>query len=213
MQTSKQNNSFSPEFNKRLKSRYRAEQRFKFLGIGAIFIALAFLVFLLSTVTLSGYSAFKQTYIMLDVTLDKEYFPDEDLAKGDFQGIVKKSLYSIFSDVSSIKDKRMLNGLVSKGAAFQVMDMVKEDPKMVGTSFSIWVPAKDDVDMLMKGNIDMDQAESNRRIKDKQFEWIKTLEENKRVKTRFNRTFFTSGDSREPELAGILSAVKGSLYT
>lgn len=213
MQSSKQNNSFSPQFNKRLKRRYRAEQRFKFLGIGAIFFALAFLVFLLSTVTLSGYSAFKQTYIMLDVTLDKEYFPDEDLAKGDFQGIVKKSLYSMFPDVSGRKDKRMLTGLVSKGAAFQLMDMVKEDPKLVGTSFSIWVPAKDDVDMLMKGNIDMDQPESNRRIKDKQFEWIKTLEENQRVQTRFNRTFFTSGDSREPELAGILSAVKGSFYT
>lgn len=213
MQTSKQNNSFSPEFNKRLKSRYRAEQRFKFMGIGAIFIALAFLVFLLSTVIMSGHSAFIQTYIMLDVTLDKEYFPDEDLAKGDFQGIVKKSLYSMFPDVSGRKDKRMLTGLVSKGAAFQLMDMVKEDPKLVGTSFSIWVPAKDDVDMLMKGNIDMDQPESNRRIKDKQFEWIKTLEENQRVQTRFNRTFFTSGDSREPELAGILSAVKGSFYT
>ena len=213
MQTSKQNNSFSPEFNKRLKSRYRAEQRFKFMGIGAIFIALAFLVFLLSTVILSGHSAFIQTYIMLDVTLDKDYFPDEDLAKGDFQGIVKKSLYSMFPDVSGRKDKRMLTGLVSKGAAFQLMDMVKEDPKLVGTSFSIWVPAKDDVDMLMKGNIDMDQPESNRRIKDTQFEWIKTLEENERVQTRFNRTFFTSGDSREPELAGILSAVKGSFYT
>ncbi len=30
---------------------------------------------------------------------------------------------------------------------------------------------------------------------------------------RFNTTFFTSGDSREPELAGILGAAKGSFYT
>lgn len=183
------------------------------LGIGAIFIALAFLVFLIGTIFLSGYSAFKQTYIKLDVSLDKEYFQDENLAGGDYQGIIKASLYSKFPEVSGRRDKRMLNGLVSKGAAFKLLDMVIEDPKLVGTSFSIWVPAKDDVDMLMKGNIDMEQPEANRRIKDKQYEWIKTLEHGQRLQMRFNTTFFTSGDSREPELAGIMSAVKGSLYT
>jgi phosphate transport system permease protein len=93
------------------------------------------------------------------------------------------------------------------------MDMVEENPKLIGTSFSIWVPAKDDVDMLMKGNIAMDQPEANRRIKDKQYEWIKTLERGERLQMRFNKTFFTSGDSREPELAGIWSAAKGSFYT
>ena len=213
MQPTQSTNAFSPEFNQRLKRRYRAEQSFKLMGIGAIFIALAFLVFLLSTILMSGYSAFKQTYIKLDVTLDKEYFPDEDLAKGDFQGIVKASLYSMFPEVSGRRDKRMLNNLVSKGAAFKLMDMVEADPKLIGTSFSIWVPAKDDVDMLMKGNIDMDQPEANRRIKDKQYERIRTLEHGDRLQMRFNKTFFTSGDSREPELAGILSAAKGSFYT
>lgn len=213
MQPTESTNAFSPEFNQRLKRRYRAEQSFKLMGIGAIFIALAFLVFLLSTILMSGYPAFKQTYIKLDVTLDKEYFPDEDLAKGDFQGIVKASLYSMFPEVSGRRDKRMLNNLVSKGAAFKLMDMVEADPKLIGTSFSIWVPAKDDVDMLMKGNIDMDQPEANRRIKDKQYERIRTLEYGGRLQMRFNKTFFTSGDSREPELAGILSAAKGSFYT
>ncbi|MBT8329357.1 MAG: phosphate ABC transporter permease PstA [Desulfofustis sp.] len=213
MESTQSKNSFSPEFNKRLKRRYRAEQRFKIMGIGAIFIALTFLVFLISTVFLNGYSAFKQTYIQLDVTLDQKFFPEEDLAKGDFQGIIKQSLYSMFPEVTSRRDKRTLNNLVSKGAAFQLMDMVEENSKLIGTSFSVWVPAKDDVDMLMKGNIDMDQPEANRRIKDRQYEWIKTLENGERLQMRFNKTFFTSGDSREPELAGILSAAKGSFYT
>ena len=71
----------------------------------------------------------------------------------------------------------------------------------------------DDVDMLMKGNIDLDQPEANRRIKDKQYEWIRTLENDERLQIRFNKTFFTSGDSREPELAGIWSSAKGSFYT
>jgi phosphate transport system permease protein len=34
-----------------------------------------------------------------------------------------------------------------------------------------------------------------------------------RLEKRFNKTFFTTGDSREPELAGILGAAKGSFFT
>ncbi len=204
---------FSTEFTKRLKRRYRAQQRFKIFGLGAIFIALAFLVFLLTTIIGSGYGAFRQAFVQLDVSLDQSFFPEEDLAKGDFQGIIKASLAELFPDVSGRSDKRMLNALVSKGAAFKLMDMVEANPKLIGSRQKIWVPAKDDVDMLMKGNIDMSQPEVNRRIKDKQYEWIKTLERGNRLKMKFNANFFTSGDSREPELAGILGAVKGSFYT
>ena len=213
MESSTPESSLSPEFNKRLKKRYNAEQRFKILGIGAIFIALAFLVFLMSTVIMNGHSAFMQTYVKLDFTLDKKYFTDEDLSKGDFQGIVKATLYGMFPDVTSRRDKRALTGMVSKGAAFNLMDMVREDPSLVGKEVSVWVPANDDVDMLMKGNIDMSQPEANRRIKDNQYGWIQTLEADERLQMKFNVNFLTSGDSREPELAGIWSAVKGSFYT
>ena len=181
MESSTPESSLSPEFNKRLKKRYNAEQRFKILGIGAIFIALAFLVFLMSTVIMNGHSAFMQTYVKLDFTLDKKYFTDEDLGKGDFQGIVKATLYGMFPDVTSRRDKRALTGMVSKGAAFNLMDMVREDPSLVGKEVSVWVPANDDVDMLMKGNIDMSQPEANRRIKDNQYGWIQTLEADERL--------------------------------
>ena len=213
MQNSTPQSTLTPAFNKRLKKRYRAEQRFKIMGIGAIFIALAFLVFLISTVVSNGHSAFKQTYIKLDVTLDKQYFPDEDLSKGDYQGIIKATLYRMFPDVKTRRDKRALTGMVSSGAVYKLIDMVEKDPSLIGKNLSVWVPTDDDVDMLMKGNIDMSQPEANRRIKDNQYEWIKTLEAGERLKMKFNVNFFTTGDSREPELAGIWSAVKGSFYT
>jgi len=204
--------SFSPAFNKRLRQRYAAEQRFKMLGIGAISIALLFLVFLIGTIVSNGHSAFWQTYIKLDVELDNNYFPDENLARGNYQAIIKNSLYSLFPEVDNRRDKRMLTSLVSKGAAFKLMDMVERNPKLIGSSVEIWVPSDDDLDMLMKGNIDMEQPEENRRIKDKQFGWVNKLQDSGRIEMRFNALFFTSGDSREPELAGVLGAAKGSLY-
>ncbi len=204
--------AFSPEFNKRLRQRYAAEQRFKMFGIGAISIALLFLVFLIGTIVSNGYSAFWQTFIKLDVELEKSHFPEEDLAQGNYQAIIKNSLYTLFPEVETRRDRKMLTSLVSKGAAFKLMDLVERNPKLIGSSTQIWVPADDDLDMLMKGKIDMEQPEANRRIKDLQFAWIEELKNSGRIEKRFNVLFFTSGDSREPELAGILGAAKGSLY-
>jgi phosphate transport system permease protein len=43
--------------------------------------------------------------------------------------------------------------------------------------------------------------------------WVDRLDEQGLVKSKFNTGFFTNGDSREPELAGIGGAVAGSFYT
>ncbi len=213
MQTGNQDTPFNKEFNKRLKRRYNAERRFKRLGLLAIFIALGFLAFLLSTVISNGYSAFRQTFIQLDIFFEKSYFPNEDLARADYQTIIKSTLREQFPEVTSRQDKQLLYSLVSNGAAFKLMNMVVKNPKLINTRQLVWVPANDDIDMLMKDKIDMSQPESDRRIKDKVFSWVETLASNGRITMKFNTTFFTSGDSREPELAGILGAAKGSFYT
>jgi phosphate transport system permease protein len=55
--------------------------------------------------------------------------------------------------------------------------------------------------------------ESNRRISDREVAWLERLREKGMVRSAFNWSFFTSGDSREPELAGIRGALVGSALT
>lgn len=196
-----------------LKKRYRTEQRFKRLGLSAIVLSMAFVLFLFYTIFSDGYSAFRQTYLEIEVQFDKTVFTSENLATADYPGLVKASMRSMFPDVKKRRDKKQLYSLVSPAAAYKLQDMVEANPKLIGTSQKVWVLADDDVDMLMKGKIDRTQAEGNRRIRDIQLTWIDSLIEQKKLEKRFNRTFFTSGDSREPELAGILGAVKGSFFT
>ncbi|PWB65664.1 MAG: phosphate ABC transporter, permease protein PstA [Bradyrhizobiaceae bacterium] len=52
--------------------------------------------------------------------------------------------------------------------------------------------------------------EANRRVSDREVAWLERLREQGLVQRRFNWAFFTSGDSREPELAGIRGALVGS---
>jgi phosphate transport system permease protein len=103
--------------------------------------------------------------------------------------------------------------LVSNGADFQLRKMVMDDPNLIGQTVSVWVPADDDVDMLMKGHIDREGDESDRRLKDNQLVWIDQLIAQDRLEKQFNTTFFTAGDSRDPELAGIWGAASGSFLT
>jgi len=199
--------------NRGLGRRYRAERRFKIYGLCAILISFVFLALLFISIVGNGYSAFFRTVIQLDITFDPGVVTPETLSTANYSGLVKKSLGQIFPDVSNRKDKRQLYGLVSSGAAFQIRRLAMNDPSVIGRTLSVWVPANDDVDMFMKGQMRRDVPESERRLTDRQLTWIDRLSSEHRIEKRFNATFFAAGDSREPELAGIWGAVMGSFYT
>jgi phosphate transport system permease protein len=55
--------------------------------------------------------------------------------------------------------------------------------------------------------------EANRRGSDHEVAWLERLRDRGLVENTFNWAFFTSGDSREPELAGIRGALVGSALT
>lgn len=201
------------KIQKKLQQRYKAEKRFRRLGLLAVLTALSFLAILLISISSKGYTAFQQTYIKLDIPLTQEVFDVKNLANADYPGLVKASLRQMFPGVKGRRDKRKLYGLVSTGAAFELQDFVIKDPTHIGKVISMWVPASSDVDMFMKGQIKRDVAENERRIKDNQIAWIDQLQQEDRIEKRFNSVFFTAGDSREPELSGIRGAVTGSLFT
>jgi phosphate transport system permease protein len=202
-----------------LEKRYNKEARFRRMGLSAIIIGLIFLSMLFISIIGNGYTAFWQTFVQLEIHLDASVIdPDgtrdpEIISAADFGGIVKKSLRDMYPEVSGRRDKRTLYGIVSSGASYYLQDYVMANPEQIGDTIQLWVPADDDVDMLMKGHFDRDKVEAERRIKDNQIAWVDKLVDQGRIESRFNKTFFTAGDSREPELAGIRGAATGSFFT
>jgi len=203
----------------RLKRRYAAERRFRIYGSAAILAAIAMLALLLGTIIVKGYSAFVQTEIALDIDFDAETIDPEGvrdptvLRQANYQALVKRALQDLFPDVEGRREKRALGGLVSDGAGIALQNMVLDDPNLIGTTRTVWLKASDDIDTFVKGQISRDVPENDRRVKDREIAWVDALMSEDRVATRFNTTFFTAGDSREPEQAGILGAVVGSLLT
>ncbi len=209
-----------PDFSDaHLRKRYRAELRFRIYGIAAIAAALAMLAILLGSIVWNGAGAFVQTEIALDVDLDRAVIDPKGtgdpavMAKANYRKLIRDALRTEFPNVSGRRDTRSLAKIMSSGADFTLRGLVAENPDLIGTTQTLWFKSSADIDQLSKGNISRSVPEGDRRVSDDQIAWFDTLDEDDRVRTSFNTTFFTSGDSREPEQAGVLGAVVGSALT
>jgi len=205
--------------NKTLAKRYRAERRFKFYGALSICFALLCLAVLFTDIVGKGHSAFFQTYIKLDVNLDPALLEISDIndsqqiKRGNYQKALRESLRLVFPEVKGRSDKRKLNALISTGASYQLADDVLDNPALIGQIIAVDVLADDDIDTWLKSRSIDGQEAFTGRLTSKQLEWLEKLIDADRLEKNFNTVFFTNGDSREPELAGIRSAITGSLFT
>ncbi|HSV27982.1 MAG TPA: DUF3333 domain-containing protein, partial [Candidatus Omnitrophota bacterium] len=196
---------------KHLKRRYAAERRFKAYGIGAIALALGFLAILLVTIFSNGATAFVQTKIHLDVTFDaaemglgEDRSPDA-LASANYLALVRNAIAARFPAVETRSAKRELAGLLSQGAEDDLRKLVRSDPAIIGTTRKVALLASDDVDMAVKGH--------GSRLTEQQTAWLAELEKQDAARLSFNDRLFTSGDSREPEQAGLWGAIVGSFFS
>jgi phosphate transport system permease protein len=206
-------------FKASLKKRYAREKRFQWYGRLAVMTGFVFLFILLADIVGKGYPAFTQQYIKLTVTLDAGQLDaqagdDEDVLRAaDYAGAIKASLREMFPEVSGRKDKRMLYRLVSVGAEYDLRDEVLANPQLIGQTRDFWLLAHSEAASYLKGQVGPETPESDRRLKDVQMAWLDQLRSEDRTESRFNTLFFTAGDSREPEMAGIRAALVGSLFT
>ena len=215
---SKSSNATTELIRKTLAKRYRAEKRFRLYGVIAILFGLLCVATLFVDIIGKGHGAFRQTYIQLSVNYEADILGISDindtqqLALADFSGVVKQSLRTRFSDVAGRKEKRQLYRLVSNSAEYDLADRLKSHHALLGHSEKIWVLADDDVDTYFK-SLNSADGPFVGRTNEKQQAWIQSLVDAEQIELRFNRQFFSSGDSREPEQAGIGGAIVGSLFT
>ena len=200
-----------------LSKRRNAEKRFRFFGLASIVVGLVFLLVLFISIIGNGYSAFTYSNVALDITFDPAVIDPEGqrnpaaLAAADYDTLWKASLLKLFPQVTERQEKRALNAFMGFSADKRLKDMVTEDPTLIGTTKTVWLPVDDTVDLLFKGKLG-NEEELNERNQHYQ-NWISTLKDQDRIHSSFNREFFTNGDSREPEAAGIWGAVVGSAFT
>ena len=204
---------------KSLMKRHLAESRFKTYGILGIISATVFLIVILSTIFIEGKSAFKSTYIKLDVFFDPSIIdPDgtrdiDEIRFANYRKVIKNSLKNYFPEVTGKEEMKSLTELTSSSEEENLMQAVLKNNDLIGANKKVWLKASSKIDIIHKNPEMKDLSESNRLISDKELEWFDKLTRNGDVKFSLNKIFFLKADSTEPEQAGILGSILGSFFT
>ena len=164
----------SEEAQKKLRRRHWAERRFRMYGIAAILFALAFLVFLFTSIFTQGWPAFLQTSVKLPVEFSREVInpsgnpeAEDEIFQANFVKLAREGLYKELGiDPKDRKVRRDANRLLSRGVDVQLRDMVLRDPSIIGTTKDVWLLASDNADALLKGSIDRETPNDRRAVND-----------------------------------------------
>ena len=189
----------------RIRGRYRAERRFRLLGLLAVLLSAGFLAFLLVTMLGNGLRGFTQTEVQLDIDFPRStlivdpatlqgFGADAALATADVEGAMRTAAERKYGDAAA--------GLFSDAAWIRVRDRIKEEPGILNRTETFWLPASDALDVAAKSEGDAAAEALHRQ-----------LDEAGVVRTGFNRSFLTGSDATDPTVVGIWGAFKGSLLT
>ena len=95
--------------------------------------------------------------------------------------------------------------IVSRAWLRDVPNFVRQNPELMNTTKETWVLADDQVDQYLKGHYN--------KLKSKNIALVDEIYAQGLIEKRFNTVFFTNGDSKIPEYAGLYSAIIGSVLT
>lgn len=204
-----------------IKKRNAAESRFKWYGRLSIAFGMACVLFLFTDIISKGIGAFSQTYVNVEINFDADSLElspqstEQEIRKASFNSFFKKALRAKYPEAESRKEKRQLYGLFTSDMPLILRDMVINNPQIIGTTQTISMIADDDFDTFYKHSYgrDLNQQDRIGRLTEFQETILNKLVSSGAVEKRFNATFFTNSDSREPELAGIRGAITGSILT
>ena len=201
-----------------LKGRYSAEKRFKLYGVFSVSLALGAVIFLLFTIFSTGYSAFWRTEFQVEIQFNGDYLgitqesSDQEVREANFLGLFRKNIAEQNKDVPR-RELRKLFAMFSESAADDLREMVIKNRSILGTTQKLKVLASSSVDMIVKGQAPREIEEKRRVLNDFQLGLLDRWTAEGRRSSSFNHRFFTNGDSRSPELAGLGGAIAGSFWT
>jgi len=174
---------FSGEKTPRQIRRERADKRFRWYGLGALGLAMGFLVVFFLDIIGQALPAFSQTEVLVEVSYS-------EAAKKNYNRAIDHKLRTI----------------VSRAWLRSIPGYLEAHPEMIGTSEELWIPADTRVDQYIKGH-------DGHGLKPKYRKIVDAMQDEGKVRKVFNWDFFSSGDSKLAENAGILAAAVGSLFT
>nr|WP_315470446.1 phosphate ABC transporter permease PstA [uncultured Sphingorhabdus sp.] len=190
---------------RRIARRYAVERRFKAMGFFSVALSTLFLAFLLFTMLGQGLRGFQRTEVAVEfdfptltagTTAASIMGPNADAALNsmDIPGLVELTVGQQYAGLE--------DGLLTSAAAANVRQMLADNPDLITSKQTLWLPADTRLDVAFKRSGEP-AAEKT----------VAALSQKDSLRTGFNWTFLTGADATDPSSVGIWAAFKGSLMT
>lgn len=124
MKKNTNNNFYIPQIEKRNK----LARRFKYTTMAAVILSLSFLGFFLFDIVKTGFPAFQQSYVKVEITIDEE---------------TAQNPYGIFD--------RTMNKLISRAWLRSLPQDIEKNPQWIGTTQTFWALLNAEADQHVKG--------------------------------------------------------------
>lgn len=219
---------------KSLKKRHASERRFKAFGMGAVGLALSFVLILFVSVFSKGIPAFWQATVSLNVYFDPEVIniePKPVQLSGESAGEFQQRMLAWQGQVGMVNFNRIIVNslakeipeapryqrdalrLITSGERFALRDMLVNDPSLVGKTLRLDLLADANVDVWLKGNIDRDLSDSRQQLSARTRAWADELADRGVIQNKFSTALFMNVDSRSSlASAGLAGAFMGSVF-
>jgi len=197
-----------------LRKRNRSETRFRLYGLWTIMVVLTLLGLMLVSIGIRGSSVFQKAFFHVEIEFAQKDIPYDPLHPQESLRTVnfRELIYNSIQHPDTLQ-RNHIQQLISPGAEIMLYKRILKNPDMIGGKYFVWIQASDDVDYFLKHPETRNKPALERRLSDAQMDYLTEQAKTGALKRKFNWQFFTNGDSRSPELAGIKAALVGSFFT
>ena len=201
-----------------LKARQTKERNFKFFGIFAVALAIAFLAILLISIFSKGLPGFFQYYATFEVELTRERIDprgdmsDQSLFEGEAKKIINEAVLE-FTGAKKRNEKKAARSLLSNGSDLRLVNFVQKNTDKLNSIQKIKFALDDDADSFFRGYIKKETPEKQRRLNDIEINYLEKMNEAGIVTYEISDYLFFGSASRNAEMAGIKGAFIGSMLT
>ena len=201
-----------------LKARQTKERNFKFFGIFAVALAIAFLAILLISICSKGLPGFFQYYATFEVELTRERIDprgdmsDQSLFEGEAKKIINEAVLE-FTGAKKRNEKKAARSLLSNGSDLRLVNFVQKNTDKLNSIQKIKFALDDDADSFFRGYIKKETPEKQRRLNDIEINYLEKMNEAGIITYEISDYLFFGSASRNAEMAGIKGAFIGSMLT
>ncbi|NVD43703.1 phosphate ABC transporter permease PstA [Qipengyuania atrilutea] len=192
-------------FEKRLAKRYKAERRFKYLGLAAILFSVAVLFILLVTMSANAIGGFQRAEVRVPIDFAASGLsgdPSILSTPAGMQTLQAQGLEQIVENAATQEIGVDASEVIASAAWRDVGAAIAADPSLLQRSETFWLPA----DAKLASGLANEGSPEMRAL-------AAQLAEQGVLQSNFDSGFLVRSDATSPQFVGIWGALKGSILT